>query len=229
MNYNDDDNDGHDNDANDDDNQEDDDKNDDEVTLLELSRTESRFLFSISLALNTIMKKKKKRLMMKKRWMKKKMMRSLRSLYEKVEEDAHVTLTTVHDTQKTDGTLQSSSISSDFTSKLLNLENPSPANNEIASLMDTTIRHKEPGSRTSPLYTVPVTIVTEITYVFTTPIPPPPTFFNPLSQQEPPTLTPTASETTTSFPALPDFSSVFKFNDRVTNLEKDLSEIKQVD
>ncbi|GJW10383.1 hypothetical protein Tco_1576210 [Tanacetum coccineum] len=31
------------------------------------------------------------------------------------------------------------------------------------------------------------------------------------------------------FPSLLDFSSVFKFNDRVTNLEKDLSEIKQVD
>ncbi|GKA19103.1 hypothetical protein Tco_0699018 [Tanacetum coccineum] len=29
--------------------------------------------------------------------------------------------------------------------------------------------------------------------------------------------------------SLPDFASVFKFNERVTNLEKDLSEIKQVD
>ncbi|GKB05106.1 hypothetical protein Tco_0833301 [Tanacetum coccineum] len=36
-------------------------------------------------------------------------------------------------------------------------------------------------------------------------------------------------QATTSFPSLPDFSSVFKFNDRVTNLEKNLSEIKQVD
>ncbi|GKE23819.1 hypothetical protein Tco_1435331, partial [Tanacetum coccineum] len=33
---------------------------------------------------------------------------------------------------------------------------------------------------------------------------------------------------TTSFPTLPDFASVFKFNERVTNLEKDLSEMKQV-
>nr|GFA28789.1 hypothetical protein [Tanacetum cinerariifolium] len=37
------------------------------------------------------------------------------------------------------------------------------------------------------------------------------------------------AETTTSFPALPDFASVFKFNERVTNLEKDLLEMKQVD
>nr|GEZ75744.1 hypothetical protein [Tanacetum cinerariifolium] len=39
------------------------------------------------------------------------------------EEEAHVTLTTVHD--KTEGPLQSSSISFDFTSKLLNLDDPS--------------------------------------------------------------------------------------------------------
>nr|GEY90293.1 hypothetical protein [Tanacetum cinerariifolium] len=38
------------------------------------------------------------------------------------EEDAHVTLTTIHD--KTKGPLQSSSISSNFTSKLLNLDEP---------------------------------------------------------------------------------------------------------
>nr|GEX29145.1 hypothetical protein [Tanacetum cinerariifolium] len=35
--------------------------------------------------------------------------------------------------------------------------------------------------------------------------------------------------TTTSLPSLPDFASVFKFNERVTNLETDMSEIKQVD
>ncbi|GJY90713.1 hypothetical protein Tco_0505909 [Tanacetum coccineum] len=94
---------------------------------------------------------------------------SQESGFEQVEEDAHVTLTPVLDTQKTDEPVQSSSVSSDFTSKLLNLENPSPANNEIASLMDTIARH--------------ATTVPEIT----------------------------------------------SFNDRVTNLEKDLSEIKQVD
>nr|GEV31688.1 hypothetical protein [Tanacetum cinerariifolium]GEW63059.1 hypothetical protein [Tanacetum cinerariifolium] len=48
-------------------------------------------------------------------------------------EDSHVTLTPVLDTQKTEGPTQKSSVSSDFTSRLLNLDNPSPANNEIAS------------------------------------------------------------------------------------------------
>ncbi|GJW92115.1 hypothetical protein Tco_0169668 [Tanacetum coccineum] len=140
---------------------------------------------------------------------------SQESWFEQVEKDAHVTLTPVLDTQKADEPLQSSSVSSDFTSKLLNLENSSPADNEIASLMETSARHA---------MTVP-----EITSGFTTTIPPPPLFFNPLPQQETPTPTPTTSEATTSFPSLLDFSFIFKFNDRVTNFEKDVSEIKQVD
>ncbi|GJT02930.1 hypothetical protein Tco_0824099 [Tanacetum coccineum] len=110
---------------------------------------------------------------------------------------------------------KSSSVSSEFTSKLLNLDNPSPADNEIASLMDTTSQH--------------ATIISEITSSFTTTVPPLPPFFNHLQQEETPTPTPTTSETTTSLHALPDFASVFKFNERVTNLEKDLSKMKQVD
>ncbi|GJT51407.1 hypothetical protein Tco_0977564 [Tanacetum coccineum] len=75
-----------------------------------------------------------------------------------------------------------------------------------------------------------VTVIPEITSAFTLTIPPPPPFFNPpLLQQTTPTPTPTTSEATTSFPTLPDFSLIFKFNYRVTNLEKDLSELKQVD
>ncbi|GKD39547.1 hypothetical protein Tco_1259754, partial [Tanacetum coccineum] len=94
---------------------------------------------------------------------------SQESGFEQVEEDAHVTLTLVLDTQKADEPVQSSSVSSDFTSKLLNLKNPSPADNEIASLMETSAHH--------------ATVVPEITSSFTP----------------------------------------------VTNLEKDLLEIKQVD
>nr|GEX80994.1 hypothetical protein [Tanacetum cinerariifolium] len=117
--------------------------------------------------------------------------------------------------EKTGGLTQSSSVSSNFTSKLLNLNNPSPADNEITFLMDTTAHH--------------ATTIPEITSSFTITIPPPPLFFNPLSQKATPTLTSTTSETTTSLSALPDFTYVFKFNERVTNLEKDLSKIKQVD
>ncbi|GKD64209.1 hypothetical protein Tco_1306317, partial [Tanacetum coccineum] len=102
---------------------------------------------------------------------------SQESGFEQVEEDAHVTLTPVLDTQKTNEHVQSSFVSSDFTSKLLNLENPSLADTEIASLMDATARH--------------ATEIPEIKSIFTTTIPPPPLFFNPLPQQATPTPTPT--------------------------------------
>nr|GEU56044.1 putative reverse transcriptase domain-containing protein [Tanacetum cinerariifolium] len=132
---------------------------------------------------------------------------------EQEEEDAHVTLTHVLDTQKTGGLTQSSSVSSNFISKLQNLDNL--ADNEIASLMDTSTHH--------------ATTILEITSSFTTPTPLPPPFFNPLSQQATPTSNPTTLETTTLLLALLDFASIFNFNERVINLEKDLSVIKQVD
>ncbi|GKG49997.1 hypothetical protein Tco_0518771, partial [Tanacetum coccineum] len=53
--------------------------------------------------------------------------------FVKEEDDGHVTLTTVHD--KTEGIMKTS-ISSDFTNKLLNLDNIGPDVNEIASLMN---------------------------------------------------------------------------------------------
>ncbi|GJW46643.1 hypothetical protein Tco_0078289 [Tanacetum coccineum] len=98
------------------------------------------------------------------------------------EKDAHVTLTSVHNTKKTKGTMQSSSVSSNFTEKILNFENVSPADNEIASLIDTIVRHEEPSSQTSSLYTILVTVILEIMSAFTTTIPPPPPSFNPLLQ-----------------------------------------------
>ncbi|GKA78801.1 hypothetical protein Tco_0785338 [Tanacetum coccineum] len=61
--------------------------------------------------------------------------------------------------------MKSSSISSDFTNKLLNFKNTSPADNVIASLMDTTVRHKETSSQASSLYTVPVTYAQAISSV----------------------------------------------------------------
>ncbi|GKC90876.1 hypothetical protein Tco_1151525 [Tanacetum coccineum] len=128
---------------------------------------------------------------------------------------------------KTEGTMQSSSVSSNFTSKLLNLKNVSPTNNVIASLMDTNVHHEETSNQASS-HIIPITAIPEVTSTFTTTIPPPPPFFNPLLQQATPTLTPTAPKATNLFLALPDFSSVFKFNDIVTNLEKDMSEMKRV-
>nr|GEZ57964.1 hypothetical protein [Tanacetum cinerariifolium] len=126
---------------------------------------------------------------------------SQQSGFEQEEEDAHVTLTLVLETQKTGGLTQSSSVLSDFTRKLLNLDNPSLNDTTIASLMDTIVYH-------------------EITSATT--IPPPPHFFNPPQQEATPTPTPTTFEDITLFTSILDFVSIFKFNERVINLEKDL-------
>ncbi|GJV22854.1 hypothetical protein Tco_1375549 [Tanacetum coccineum] len=74
---------------------------------------------------------------------------SQQSGFDQKEEDAHVTLTPVLDTQKIRDPTQSSSVSSDFTSKLLNLDNPSPTDTMIASLMDTTVHHEITSATTS--------------------------------------------------------------------------------
>nr|GEU34359.1 retrovirus-related Pol polyprotein from transposon TNT 1-94 [Tanacetum cinerariifolium] len=89
--------------------------------------------------------------------------------------------------QKTDGQTQSSSVSSDFTSKLLTFENVSLANYTIAYVMETT------AQQTSPIV------------ITTTPLPPPSSL--PPTQQETPTPAPTIQEPITSAPLLPDFSS----------------------
>ncbi|GKE19227.1 hypothetical protein Tco_1426804, partial [Tanacetum coccineum] len=133
---------------------------------------------------------------------------------EQVEEDSHVIVTPVIKAQKADDPVQSSSVSSDFTSKLLNLDNTPP-------------RLDETSSQTSSLFTILVTAILEITSATTVPLPHP--FFNPIQQEATPTPTPTTSEATTSTLALPNFASVFRFNKKVTNLEKYLSEMKHID
>nr|GEU48357.1 hypothetical protein [Tanacetum cinerariifolium] len=144
---------------------------------------------------------------------------SQESGFRQEEEDDHVTIKPVIDTQKTRDPIQSSFVSSDFTRKLLNLDNPSPDDNEIATMMDTTAQH--------------ATVIPKITSSITTTIPPPPPFLHPLQQEATPTPTPTAFTTTTSknpavtLPEFPNFVSVFKFNERVFALESEMSELKQ--
>nr|GEX33528.1 hypothetical protein [Tanacetum cinerariifolium] len=100
----------------------------------------------------------------------------------------------------TDEPLQSSSVSSNFISKFLNLENPALTNTEIALLMKTLASQD----------TIPLTTPTLFTHV--------------TQQQQTPTLPTTTSIT---IPELLDFASLFKFDQRVLALEIKLSELKQ--
>nr|GEV71309.1 integrase, catalytic region, zinc finger, CCHC-type, peptidase aspartic, catalytic [Tanacetum cinerariifolium] len=117
------------------------------------------------------------------------------------EEDVHVTLTTIYD--KAEGPLQSSLVSFDFTSKLLTLDNTGPNVNEIASLMNT----------------------------LTVPPPPPPV--NPSShlttipQQQTLDSTTTTTNLTMTLPEIPNFASLFQFDQRVSALETKVSKFNQ--
>ncbi|GJR51484.1 hypothetical protein Tco_1402005 [Tanacetum coccineum] len=96
---------------------------------------------------------------------------------------------------------------------LLNLENVSPAEYTLDSVMDT---NAQPTSST---------------VITTTPLPPPSVI--PLIQQTtltpaPITHVPTIPDSTTYVPVLPDFASVFQFNQRVSSLEQEVSQFKQV-
>ncbi|GJR70542.1 hypothetical protein Tco_0016607 [Tanacetum coccineum] len=129
--------------------------------------------------------------------------------YDQVEDDAHVTLTTAHVSQKTEVPLQTDI--------------------EIISMMNVDVRHKEPSNQTPSLFTIPVTVIPKtLTTAATTillPIPP----FIPPPHQSTPTPTPTPIPTTTIIRVLPNFSSLFEFNQRVSNLEKGMYELKQAD
>ncbi|GJY95698.1 hypothetical protein Tco_0512059, partial [Tanacetum coccineum] len=88
--------------------------------------------------------------------------------YEQVIEDAHVTLTS---SQKTEGSKQSSSVSSDFASKFLNLDNVPPVIDKVASMMNFKTPHEESSTQAPPLLTVPVTAIPKTSTIAATTVP----------------------------------------------------------
>ncbi|GJX57174.1 putative reverse transcriptase domain-containing protein [Tanacetum coccineum] len=149
--------------------------------------------------------------------------------YEQVKDDEHVILTLVHDTHKTEILLQSSSISSDFANQFLNLDNALLVDNAVVSMMNVKVRHEEPSTQTPSLLTIPVTVIPETSTaaapIIPSTIPP----ITPLLQMLTPTPAPITRTTTTSNPALIDFSSLFGFDQIASALEKELSQFKQAD
>ncbi|GJU52984.1 hypothetical protein Tco_1226698 [Tanacetum coccineum] len=110
----------------------------------------------------------------------------------------------------------------------LNLDNIPPTDTEINSMMNIDVHHEEPSNHTPPLFTIHVTVIPETSTTTTTTIPPPIPPFTPLPHRSTPTPTPT-TEATTSLPVIPDFSSLFGFNQRVSIIENELSKVKQAD
>ncbi|GKD17261.1 hypothetical protein Tco_1206419 [Tanacetum coccineum] len=86
-----------------------------------------------------------------------------------VVEDAHVTLTS---SQKTKSSKQSSSVSSDFASKFLILDNIPLVVDEVASMMNVKNRQEESSTQAPSLFTVPETAIpeTSTTHATTAPL-----------------------------------------------------------
>ncbi|GJZ81013.1 hypothetical protein Tco_0646007 [Tanacetum coccineum] len=135
--------------------------------------------------------------------------------YEQVIEDAHVTLTT---SQKTESSKQSSYVSSDFASKFLILDNVPPMVDEVASMMNVKNRQEESSTQAPSFFTVPETAIPETSTAHTTTVPLTISMITPLPQLMTPSPAPTTVPTTTLIPALPDFSSLFGFDQRVSTL-----------
>nr|GEU53711.1 hypothetical protein [Tanacetum cinerariifolium] len=133
--------------------------------------------------------------------------KDVNTTYEQVKDDEHVIFTTVHDTQKTEDSLQDT---------------------KVISMMNVKVRHEEPTTETPPLLNIPVMVILETSSAAGSTIPLTILPITPLQQQSTPTPTP-APTNATSILALLDFSSLFRFDQRVSALEKELSQLKQAD
>nr|GEX66361.1 hypothetical protein [Tanacetum cinerariifolium] len=98
----------------------------------------------------------------------------------------------------------------------------------IVSPMDVHVHHEVPSQQTPTLFTVPVSVISDSSLVFSTVILQSLPSFTPPSQQLTSTLPPT-TEAINLPSSLLDFASVFQFNYRVTTLEKEVVELKKED
>ncbi|GJU21290.1 hypothetical protein Tco_1154632, partial [Tanacetum coccineum] len=149
--------------------------------------------------------------------------RNLETTQEQVVDDAHVIITTV--TKNTEVPVTSSSRSSDLASKFLKFSNIPQPDAEIVSPLDVYVHHEVSRTQASTLLTIPVSVITESSLVYTK-IPQSSQTFTPLPIPTTPTPPPTI-ETTNPLSTLPDFALVFRFNDRITTLEKEVVELKK--
>ncbi|GKA76855.1 hypothetical protein Tco_0783316 [Tanacetum coccineum] len=96
-------------------------------------------------------------------------------------------------------------------------------------MMDVKVQHEDPSIQTSPLLTVPVTVIPETSSAQATTIPPPILLFMPLQQQLTPIPTPTTTEATTTTIAVPSSETLSAIHLRVSDMEKEVKELKNVD
>ncbi|GKE43758.1 hypothetical protein Tco_1471042, partial [Tanacetum coccineum] len=129
---------------------------------------------------------------------------------------------------KTEVPVTSFSHSSDLAAKILNFSDIPHTDAEIIFPMDVHVHHEVPRKQTPTLLTIPISVITDTSAVCSTVILQSLPSFTPLPQQSTSTPPPT-TEATNPQSTLPDFASVFQFNNKVSALEKDVSELKKDD
>ncbi|GKD94614.1 hypothetical protein Tco_1374451, partial [Tanacetum coccineum] len=98
---------------------------------------------------------------------------------------------------------------------------------EVAFIMNVRNFQEESSTHAPSLFIMPKTAILETSTSQATIIPPTISMITPLPQLMTPSPAPATIPTTTSNPTLPDFASLFRFNQRVSTLETKLSQIKQ--
>ncbi|GJZ95029.1 retrovirus-related pol polyprotein from transposon TNT 1-94, partial [Tanacetum coccineum] len=136
---------------------------------------------------------------------------NLETTQEQVVEDAYVTISTV--TKKTEVPATSSSCSSDWASKFLKFSDIPHTDEEIENPWHLTLLYN-------------TVLVFNVQSPVTPKIPQSSQTFTPSLILTTPTP-PLTIKTTNPLSILPDFASVFQFNDRITTLEKEVKELKK--
>ncbi|GJW93380.1 hypothetical protein Tco_0173052 [Tanacetum coccineum] len=126
---------------------------------------------------------------------------------------------------KTEVPVTSFSHSSDLAAKILNFSDIPHTDAEIIFPMDVHVHHEVPRKQTPTLLTIHISVITDTSAVCSTVIPQSLQSFTPPPLPSTPTPPPTTKAKNPQY-ALPDFASVFQFNNRVSALEKDVFELK---
>ncbi|GJS72857.1 hypothetical protein Tco_0705698 [Tanacetum coccineum] len=142
--------------------------------------------------------------------------------------------------EKTDVSPSSSSksVSSNYGSIFLNLDNISSVETEIISMLDVQVQQEIPSNQSSSLLIVPVSVIPEpsiikpileiVSAALATTIPPPTPLFIPRSQQSTPIPTPITTKATTLTPAVLEFETLSAIHLRVLDLEKEVKELRNI-
>nr|GEZ69523.1 hypothetical protein [Tanacetum cinerariifolium] len=100
---------------------------------------------------------------------------------------------------------------------------------EVAYMMNVKNRQEESSTQASSFFTMPEMAILKTSTPHATTIPPTVSMITPLPQLMTPSSAPTTIPTTTLILVLPNFSFLFRFDQRVSTLETKLSQLKQAD